>query len=242
MYITMKKNLTCLAIVVFLLVITTSLHAATFTWDAIGPQSDSQIVSLVIDPSNSSILYAGTAYNNGIYKSADGGLNWIPINTGLPEISTTYMISIDPSSPTTLYVCTTEDGVFKSIDGGGNWSPKINGLTDTRIHSPLIIDPTNTLTLYVGTEGGVFKSIDGGESWFFSNSGLVAGEINLRAIDSSNPSVLYAARHYSEGNSEGRLFKSINGGESWFPVNNGLPSTTSPESEINSIDIDSTNS
>lgn len=242
MHSNLNKFLACIATVIFLTLITTSLPAATLTWNSIGPQSDSQIASLVIDPSNNSILYAGTAFNNGVYKSENGGVDWIPINTGLPAISTTYMLSIDPSNPTTLYVCTTEDGVFKSTNGGENWIPMNNGLTDIRIHSPLIIDPTNTSTIYVGTEGGVFKSINGGASWFFSNSGLVTGEINLQAIDSLNPSVLYAADHYSEGNSEGGLFKSINGGESWFSVNNGLPSTTSPESEIYSVAVDPSNS
>ncbi len=41
--------------------------------------------ALVVDPTNSNRLYAGT--DIGVYTSGDGGTNWLPFGTGLPRVA-----------------------------------------------------------------------------------------------------------------------------------------------------------
>jgi photosystem II stability/assembly factor-like uncharacterized protein len=117
--------------------------------------------SLAIDPTNRSVVYAGTT--DGLYKSIDQAEQWTKIE-GSIEHAYVSAIQMDPSKPTTLYLATS-DRVQKSEDGGKTWEPKTNGLKATSIRS-LQINPNDPHTLYVGTNGGgLYRSTDAGESW-----------------------------------------------------------------------------
>ena len=98
----------------------------------------------VFAPNNPSTLWVGV--NNyvppgqtkrvpgGVYKSVDGGQNWVESSNGLakfesdnPNLASRYKaIAIAPSAPNVLY---TNDSswstgvVYKSVDGGQNWTP-----------------------------------------------------------------------------------------------------------------------
>jgi hypothetical protein len=55
----------------------------------------------------------------------DGGADWVPINTGLEQLTgltdlIVATLAIDPLVPATLYAGT-DGGVFQSIDGGAHW-------------------------------------------------------------------------------------------------------------------------
>ena len=91
-----------------------------------------------------------------MYKTTDGGGNWGPANTGLPD-APVFALAIDPLTPTTLYAGTQGGGVFQSTDGGGSWTPINGGLTVPFV-SVLAIDPAMPATLYAATSGGVFFS------------------------------------------------------------------------------------
>lgn len=172
-----------------------------------------------IDPSNPSIIYAGT--RNGVFKSSNGGGNWSAINDGIPripDVPTNYQsiisIAIDPSNTSTLYAATggvPPGGVYKSTDGGSHWV--VAGLDGNAV-TALVIDPANPSTVYAGTAaapslpGGVFKTTDGGNTWTAMNAGLSDLDVNALAIDAQTPTTLYV------GTNTG-LFKSVNGGAIW---------------------------
>ena len=63
---------------------------------------------LAIDSLDPNIMYAGTA---GVFKSTNGGSNWIAINNGLTDLSVVTLM-IDPADPGALYAGTSH-GVFK---------------------------------------------------------------------------------------------------------------------------------
>jgi photosystem II stability/assembly factor-like uncharacterized protein len=184
------------------------------------------ISALAIDPAVPTTLYAGT--NNGVYKSTDGGGNWLPVNTNLPDMLTISVLAIDPLTSTTLYAGSELRGVYKSTDGGGNWTPVNVGLP-SEIHA-LAIDPAMPATLYAGTAGGgIFKSIDSGGGWSAFNTGfpdMTMTRVLALEIDPTAPTTLYV------GTFNG-AFKSTNGGENWEPINNGLTN-----SGVHSLAID----
>ena len=65
---------------------TTDLSTGTPTWSASGNGlPDVPVNSLMIDPVNTSRLWAGT--DIGVYESVDGGGNWVPYTTGMPVVA-----------------------------------------------------------------------------------------------------------------------------------------------------------
>ena len=65
---------------------TTNLLTGIPTWTPAGNGiPDTPVDSFVIDPADTNSLYAGT--DIGVFKSSDGGANWIPFSNGLPRVA-----------------------------------------------------------------------------------------------------------------------------------------------------------
>src|SRR5262245_4273185 len=87
--------------------------------------------ALSLSPSNSNTIFAATL--RGMFKSVDGGENWVEINNGLIESGiisripfTIPTVSIDPSNPNLIYAPTLPrisgpPVVCRSADGGNSW-------------------------------------------------------------------------------------------------------------------------
>lgn len=116
---------------------------------------------IVVDPTNSDVVYAGTT--DGLYKSIDQAEHWTKVE-GSIQHAYISAIQLDPTNPSVLYMATS-DRVQKSEDGGETWQPKIQGLEAASIRS-LQMSPLDSRTLYVGTNGGgLYRSTDAGETW-----------------------------------------------------------------------------
>jgi photosystem II stability/assembly factor-like uncharacterized protein len=151
-------------------------------------------------------------------SGAAGDASWREINTGLPSaVVGVRAITIDPVTPSTIYVCSyswpSGGSIFKSTDGGGSWKA-ISSVVGAR---SVVIDPKNSSTIFAGTVHGIVKSTNGGESWSGANTGLTDSTIYTLAIDPITPSTLYAVTFRG-------IFKSTNGGETWNAINTGFPS------------------
>ncbi|MCH7658760.1 MAG: T9SS type A sorting domain-containing protein [Bacteroidetes bacterium] len=181
--------------------------------------------NIIIDPANSNILYVGiesynefydenwTSVQGGIYKTSDGGQNWIRIDTNPPQPSVSDL-AINPTNPDIIYSATREmydhsqqimyrGGVYKSTDGGNNWIERSNGFGDIENLNvgSLAINPQNPEIIYAGTFDrfyhdessgrGVFKSTNGGVTWTQMNTGLSHLSTNIITIDPSDHSRLY---------------------------------------------------
>jgi hypothetical protein len=57
-------------------------------------------------------LYAGT-YDDGVFRSTDGGAHWTAVNTGLP-VQPVRSLAVTSLAPTTLYGGT-DGGVFRWV-------------------------------------------------------------------------------------------------------------------------------
>jgi hypothetical protein len=96
-----------------------------------GVDTGGRIRSLVIDPTNDQILYAGSEWA-GVWKSVNGGAMWQQASTGLGSGMTfsNTSLAVDPVHPLRLLYATQDDdgtstkafrGLYVSIDGAGHW-------------------------------------------------------------------------------------------------------------------------
>lgn len=225
------------------------------TWTVINTGlPDAQIWSIALDlnsPTNTRTLYA-TSYNNGIYKTTDGGQNWSQKNNGLGVNGNLQMrkITIDPNNSNILYAgiealqeednntnTTVQGGLFKSTDAGANW----NRIDENQITIyDIIVDPNNSQIIYTATIseydhsnqtdylGGVYKSTDGGTTWNLMNNGFGDPDnlnITALAINPFDSQTLYATTSdapYHDISAGRGIFKSTDGGNTWSAINDGL--------------------
>ena len=118
-------------------------------WRQIGPFRGGRALAVEGVVGEPDTYYFG-AVAGGVWKTIDGGANWVPLFDKAP-ISSIGAIAVAPSDHNVIYVGTGEaairgnttygTGVFKSIDGGKNWENV--GLKDTHQIGALIVDPRN---------------------------------------------------------------------------------------------------
>ena len=179
------------------------------TWNTSGILSSS--VAVAVDPVNSSILYAsmGTSLSlslpssgdsSGLFKSADGGTTWTPINNGLPSGWFANNFILDPSVPQRIYAVgsSSNAGLYRSDDGGNNWSAIGSGLPNSPLNG-LALDSSNSSTLYAGpVAGGLYRSQDAGATWS-QVPALSVPIVYAIAVDPSNSSRIYAGTQLNPG-------------------------------------------
>jgi uncharacterized protein (TIGR03437 family) len=121
--------------------------------------------SLIIDPRNPAILYAGTALEQGlVWKSTNAGDTWARITNGLPqqgELTATHL-TIPSAQQQSLYV-KVGTSLYKSLNGGETWTLQSNLPGNARafwIHSA---NPSRMYTVESG--GSIHSSANEGASW-----------------------------------------------------------------------------
>jgi photosystem II stability/assembly factor-like uncharacterized protein len=84
------------------------------TWDLLieGLTGDRKVIALVVDPVDTSTLYAATI-RDGIYKSTDAGETWTRLDPGWEEGVEATTLALDPRDRATLYAGTDGAGVMR---------------------------------------------------------------------------------------------------------------------------------
>ncbi|TXG35231.1 VPS10 domain-containing protein [Seonamhaeicola maritimus] len=206
------------------------------------------IGAVAIQQSNPSVIWVGTGEGNprnslnggfGIYKSLDGGKNWMLM--GLEKTRHIHRVVIDPTNPNIIYAASIgspwgehpERGIYKTTDGGKTW----NNILFTNNKSgaaDLVMDPTNPNKLIAamwehkrdpwffnsgGKGSGLHITHDGGETWkkLTDKDGLPNGDLGRIgiAIAPNKPSVIYALIEAKKN----ALYKSEDGGFKWNKIN-----------------------
>ena len=161
------------------------------SWKNMGLKESRQIGKILINPSNSDIVYVaaegslwGPGGERGLYKTIDGGENWEKVLEISEHTGVNDMV-MDPRDPDVIYASSEQRRrhVFTKIGGG--------------------------------PEATIYKTTDGGENWKKLKSGLPSGDLGGigLAISFVNPDVVYAIIEAEGGN--GGFFRSTDRGESW---------------------------
>jgi len=159
------------------------------------------VQSMVLDPRVSGNLFAASNFlfcsfnctgnysTPYLYRSVDGGANWIQIP--YPVIPSTPLIVDGSTNPSILY-----DGLrFRSADGGVTWTPIPPPPFGTS--TTLAVDPSGTL--YAAGGQGIFVSHDHAQTWTAAGSfipppayltNLAAGVTSL--VPAGSTATLYA--------------------------------------------------
>lgn len=198
-------------------------HGATWTRYSQGLKYPNTVIyDIEIDPSNPQRLYLATRASNGVfgppwrgvvYRSLDGGLNWVPVLEnigGAGQQDWAYSLAILPASPNLILAASHEHGPYRSQDGGQSWTPVHKGIDDLSARA-ILFNPQVGLpgTAYVGTwhYGGVYKTTDGGNYW--TQKGATSYKILKMAIDHNQPNYIYGAVP------DDGVLKSADSGKTW---------------------------
>ena len=146
------------------------------TWANMGLRNTTRIARIVVDPTNSDVVYVaspghlwGPNTERGLFKTTDGGKTWKPIltrdeNTGVVDVA------VDPSDPATVYAALYQhrrtpfgfvgggpgSGLFKSGDGGTTWTQLTNGLPKGTVgRISISIYRKDSRIVYVSVEQGL---------------------------------------------------------------------------------------
>ena len=239
---------------------------ADVIWEFAGPLNIGGRISDIEIPIDQALTYYVGAASGGIFKTTDGGANWIPIFDDQEMLSIGDM-EISKNNTDLIWVGTGEvnagggslaydgNGIYKSDDAGTTWEAK--GLPATGSIGKVLIDPNDDETIFVGAMGplfrnddnrGVYRSTNDGDDWeqvlFVSDS---TGIIDM-SIHPTNGNILYAASwervrrpNYNRfGGETSKIYRSQDGGDNWTELTNGLPSNAADKGRI-SIDISQSN-
>jgi len=179
---------------------------------------------IVFNPRGTEMVYAATTV--GVFRSMNGGRNWVERMNGMNEVNFVVSLAIDPQRPHVIYAGTT-GGVYRTINGAESWEKKSGGMVaaDAKMASMalgvngLAVDPTNSDVVYAGTTKGLYKSTDQGEHWAKIEGSIQNSYVSAIQMDPSQPSTLYLA-------TSDRVQKSEDSGATWIPKINGLAATS----------------
>ena len=126
--------------------------------------TNTDISSIAIDPSNSSLVYATTNYGK-LFISTNSGDSWMEAyNKELPNSSFISKLVIDPLDGNTFYAVSSS-GLYKSTNGGISWMLTNSSLAYSSTYEvpPVAFDSNNSQIVYIGTlDGNILKSTTGG--------------------------------------------------------------------------------
>ena len=192
---------------------------------------------LLIDPRNSDLLYAATwqrhrtvaGYLGGgpgtaIYKSNDGGDNWIKLKKGLPKSNMGKIgLVLSPQKPDVIYAAIELDrrtgGVYKSENQGASWkkmSDAVAGGTGPHYYQELYASPHNFDEIYLA-DNYMQVSFDGGKTFVRMNETEKHVDNHAVAFKSSD-------KNYILVGCDGGLYESFDKTKNWKFIDN-LPLT-----------------
>ena len=183
-----------------------------------------------LDPRNPDILYATSHQRqrkvwtyvsggpeSGLYKSLDGGENWIQLKNGIPGSDKgRFAIAISPVNPDVIYCMIEGHGFYKSLNRGASFNRESGHSTSGNYYVELFASPHDVNTIY-SMDTYAQWSTDGGKS--FKRLGEKGKHVDNHVawIDPENPDHLILG-------CDGGLYETWDHASSWHFKSN-LPIT-----------------
>ena len=194
---------------------------ATWTSSAQG-LTDTFIGSLVVDPSNSSTVYAGTDHSGTssqrVFKSTDGGATWTQTSLDAGQFPITFIAVNLSNASQVIAISESALGYYQSLDAGKTWSTITTSASCGGVNTIFF---GSSATLSVGGTAGLCRSSDGGKTWTLTPVGSLSS-IETFLIDPSSSSTLYAGASPAVPGGTGGVFRSTDGGQTWAALGDGL--------------------
>ncbi|MCB0372411.1 MAG: hypothetical protein KDD31_05345 [Muricauda sp.] len=216
------------------------------TWEKVLFVSDEVgFADLELLPGNPNVVYAaawkarrtpwtidsgGENKDGGIYKSVNGGKDWIKLKEGLPKgLIGKIDLAVSPVDSRILYAVIEapekDRGLYKSVDQGKTFTHVSD---DERLvnrpfyYTNIELDPTNPDIVY-SNANPLIKSTDGGKTW--KRMSVPHGDNHDIWLNPNNPDLLIQCN-------DGGANVSHNGGETWSTQFN------QPTAEIYQVAVD----
>lgn len=174
--------------------------------------------TLIVDPSDSQIVYAGGAANaDSIIRSIDGGVTWQDLSVGDNGVSPHvdhHGIEFDANGK----LLDGNDGGIWRLDnplaGSVTWSD-LNGNLQITQFVGIAIHPTNADIVYGGTQDNGTEKFTGSRVWVE----VMGGDGGFAHLDPSNPTTVYHTFFYS---GDGFLERTDDAGANFSPKTQGI--------------------
>lgn len=211
------------------------------------------VSSILVDPANSNIIYAGTGevyrvdtsnigfnvwktrgtYGIGIIKSVNGGATWTKVmSKNTAQLFAIQSMKFSPLSSDTIYACAT-DGLYRSANNGTTWTQI---LAKTYVKD-VCIHPTNTGTIVVSignmvnSDKGIYRTTNGSAAtptWAKVTTGLPAAFEGSITLDNVGAGEMIASIGISSStaNTNREIYRSTDFGNTWSVVGGTTATTT----------------
>jgi photosystem II stability/assembly factor-like uncharacterized protein/chitodextrinase len=188
------------------------------------------VCSMVMDPVDNKILYAGTGegyYNGdwirgeGIFKTINSGNSWVQLQSTLGT-NFYFVNKLEIDKTTNILWAATRAGLYYSTDGGNSFTAKLSGQGGSDVHCMDVeIAYTSPTSIYASfgqlNESAIYKSSDAGGSFSQNYTKAGHGRIEM-AVSPSNPNIVYASFMERSSQEVGHFAVTNNGGTNWTPI------------------------
>jgi photosystem II stability/assembly factor-like uncharacterized protein len=180
-----------------------------------GMIDDSDVFSIIVDSTNSSVVLASAC--SGIYRSETAGEEFHKIQ-GIPfSARRTRVLKQDPGNPKIVYAGTTE-GLWKTVDEGKTWKRMSNSEV---VVNDILVDPRNSERVLLATDrSGVLLSDDGAQTFRPSNHGYAHRYVTAIVADKGDSGAIFVG--VANDREWGGVFELQNADGSWKQKSMGL--------------------